>query len=141
MSVRTEAITLVSWLLEQLTVKVIWREVEHEVPAVPLDPPDMWTSFVGEGHGMQRILKRIEKQDRLEVYEALNKMVATQVLVPANGRWALKIPLGYAIFGEGSQGVSCTTKRDRISADQQVVENPVMDDFQRRRWESARKSL
>lgn len=141
MSVRTEALTLVSWLLEQLTVDVVWREEQHQVPAVQLDPPDMWTSFIGEGHLMQRILKRIEKQDRLEVYEALTKMVAAQVLVPANGRWALKIPLGYAIFGEGTQGVSCTTKRDRISADQQLVENPVMDDFQRRRWESSRKSL
>lgn len=140
MNVYAEA--LVHALLEdELTVKVRQRQVEATVPAVILDPPDRWTSLIGEGHGMQRLYQRIEANFRIDFLEMLRGLKTAKVLVPARGKWALKMPNGYAVFGTGSQGISVTTRLDKIADDQQLVDNPLMDPVQNRRWEQARKSL
>ena len=147
MNVYDEAVALVNVLLEAepaktLTVKVLWHERIVEVPAVRTKSPRLWTSFITDAvHGMQNFTERVDEDDQPDFIFAFRDLLTKPVLVPAKGHWALKMPGGYALLGEVDEAVTCTKKRQIISWDQQLTENPNMTDLQTRQWGMARKGL
>jgi hypothetical protein len=141
-SVHKEARALVTGLLEGLTVTVTYRHEKITVPANLIRSPRLWDSFVKEGaHGMKRFTDRVDADDQPDFNSAMRDLVTRPVLVPAQGQWALKMPGGYAILGIGTGGVSCTKKRQIISWEQQLVENPNMSASQTAHWLTARQGL
>lgn len=147
MNVYAEAVALANALLEAepakaLTAKVLWHEQIMEVPAVMTKSPRLWTSFItGAVHGMQNFTDRVDRDDQPDFIFAFRDLLTKPVPVPAKHHWALKMPGGYALLGEGDEAVTCTKKRQIISWDQQLVENPNMSQVQTRQWPTARKAL
>jgi len=123
-------------------VRVLYHHEEKEVPAVMLKSPRIWDAFVIDGaHGMKRFTDRVDADDQTDFIFAMRDLVTSPVLVPAAGQWALKMPGGYAILGTGAGGVSCTKKRQIISWEQQLVDNPNMSAAQNAHWLTARRGL
>ena len=134
MSARLEALALVSWLLEAMA---------------RLLPPTMWASFTAQdekdqrAHGRKQFMKRVDDADVATFCEAMSRLVKNRIpiMVPDNQHWALKMPGGYAIFGERQEGVTCSSKRETIAFSQMIIENPTMTELENRQWEAARRSL
>ena len=154
MNVYAEALSLVAAVLDEAEdpkqflqksaprVKVLYHHEEREVAAVMLKSPRAWESFVRDGaHGMKRFTDRVDADDQPDFAFAMRDLVTRPVPVPASGHWALKMPGGYAILGTGAEGVSCTKKRQIISWEQQLVDNPNMSPEQNQHWRTARRGL
>ena len=115
---------------------------------VRLLPPTMWTSFTAmadddRSHGRQQFMDRVDENDVVTFCEAMSRLVKNRVpiMVPNDRHWALKMPGGYAIFGQNEQGATCSNKRDKIAASQMLIENPTMTARENARWEQDRRSL
>jgi hypothetical protein len=84
-------------------------------------------------HGMQEFLDNVAAQDVPAFCDAMLEMQSKVITVP-DGKWCLKMPGGYGIYGEDGQGRSVLGKTEAKVADSQLVDNPVMSPVQNRNW-------
>ena len=128
-----QALALVTALLEE------W---------VRLAPPRRWPAFTGElipgedlPHGMSEYIHQVAPEDLKDFIDGMARLVTGRVMVPRPQKWALKMPGGYCIYGQGWVGWSVCGKNEAIFPNSQIVENPTMTPEENQRWESARRGL
>lgn len=139
-SVRQQALALVRGLLE--------ADISKLGPPAPARPnvaihPSLWPNFATRDmHAWERFEDRVEELYQTDFLRAWFQMKTcrVQIPVPATVRWGLKMPHGYTIAGEGSEGKTIIGRKQALPCPV-VLANPCIDPQWNESWQAARNAL